>query len=192
MLTRAFLRLGAFLGAAMALTADLAARAETPWQWTAFGGQMTDNAWEEALDPTKTAFIDSYLVGLAVGRNFASRGNWDFGWEGQVVGHFGAQDHVEFNAPMYFRYQLPESWRVLKSLTFGIGLSYATEVPQTEIDRDGESGHTLVYWMGEMEFHLPAENLNLVFRLHHRSDGYGVFSYDAGSNAFVLGLRRSF
>ena len=175
------------LVAALALTP--AARGESQWTLTAFGGQMTNNAWEEALNPTKTDFIDSYLVGLAVGRDFASRGNWDFGWEGQIVGHFGEQDHFEFNAPVYFRYQLPENWRILKSLTFGIGLSYATEVPQVEIDRDGESGHTLIYWMGEMEFHLPADNVNLVFRLHHRSDGYGVFPYDAGSNAFVLGLR---
>lgn len=170
----------------------VAAQAKTDWDLTVFGGQMTDNVWEEALIPGQTEWVDSYLIGLAVGRDLAGWRSFDFGVEGQVVGHFGDQDHFEFNLPFYARYQTPTSWKIFKSFTFGLGLSYATEVPQTEIDRDGESTRTMFYGMGEIEFHLPVDPLTLVFRLHHRSDGYGVFDADSGSNAFVLGLRRRF
>lgn len=177
-----------FLGLPLSSFAD-ASESTNPWIFTPFGGQMTSNVWEEALNPTQTEFIDSYLVGLAVGKDFARKEKWDFGWEGQVVAHFGEQDHFEFNVPVYARYYLPESWRILKSLTFGLGLSYATEVPPVEIAIDGESSQLLVYWMGELEFHLPSDDLTLVFRLHHRSNAFGLIPEDGGSNAFVLGLR---
>ncbi len=167
-------------------------RANERWNLTSFAGQMTDNVWEEAIVPGKTDLIDSHLIGLALGRDFATRGAFDFGWEGQIVAHFGAQDHWEFNLPVYSRYHFPAHWRGIKSVTFGLGLSYATKIPQTEIDRSGESTRTLFYWMGEIEFHLPVEAMTAVFRLHHRSDGYGVFEADSGSNALVLGLRRNF
>ncbi len=167
-------------------------KGEGRWNLTPFGGQMTDNVWEESIVPGKTELVDSHLIGLALGRDFASRGAVDFGWEGQIVAHFGAQDHWEFNLPVYSRYHFPAHWRGLKSATFGLGLSYATKIPQVEIDRDGESTRLLFYWMGEIEFRLPVETMTMVFRLHHRSDGYGVFETDSGSNALVLGLRRNF
>jgi len=162
---------------------------ESSWIITPFGGQMTGNVWEEALNPAETEFVDSYLVGLAVGRDFAQRGPWGFGWESQIVGHFGEQDHFEFNLPLYARYNLPESWRFLKSLTFGLGLSYATNLPEVEISINQETSQTLVYWMGEMEFYLPPDDMTFVFRLHHRSNAYGLFPENGGSNAFVLGQR---
>lgn len=177
---------------AVILTLSLTARGESPWELTLFGGQMTDNVWEEAILPGKTEWVDSYLVGLGAARDFAAWRAFDFGFEGQIVGHFGAQDHFEFNLPLYARYYTPPSWRVFKSFTFGLGLSYATRVPQTEIDRDGRSTREMFYWMGEIEFHLPSDHYTMVFRLHHRSDGYGVFAENSGSNALVLGLRREF
>jgi|GEM_PF-3079904 len=162
------------------------------WDLTLFVGQMTDNSWEETINPGKTDFIDSYLIGVAAGRDFASKGPFRFGIEGQIVGHFGTQDLLEFNVPIYARYLTPEDWRIFKSFCFGIGLSYSTQIPQTEINRDGESSHILFYWMAEIEFYLPTDELSLVLRLHHRSDGYGVFATDSGSNALVLGLRHQF
>jgi len=73
-----------------------------------------------------------------------------------------------------------------------LGLSYATDVPESEIDRGGDSTRTLVYWMAELEFYLPPDFLTLVFRLHHRSDGYGLFPEDSGTNAFLAGIRWRF
>lgn len=182
------------LSLAVMIVAALApnAQGEPAWELTVFGGQMTDNVWEEAILPGQTELVDSYLIGCGVARDFAAWRAFDFGIEGQAVAHFGAQDHLEFNVPFYARYSTPEGWRIFKSFTFGLGLSYATKVPQTEIDRDGQSTREMFYWMGEIEFHLPSDDYTMVFRLHHRSDGYGVFEENSGSNALVLGLRRKF
>ncbi len=169
-----------------------AVQGDSDWHLTMFGGQMTDNVWEEAILPSETKLIDSDLIGVGAARDLTTWRGFDFGIEGQVVGHFGVQDHFEFNLPLYARYETPTGWRVFKSFTFGIGLSYATKVPQTEINRDGDSTQAMIYWMGEIEFHLPSDNYTLVFRLHHRSDGYGAFAENSGSNALVLGLRRGF
>lgn len=159
-----------------------------------FGGQMTDNHWEETFTPWKLDFLDSHFVGVGIGYEWPSRlRRTGIGLEAQLVGHFGRQDHLEFNLPFVIRYY-PERpllpW--LESLAFGIGLSTTTKAPQTEIDRDGETSRTLVYWMGEFAFSLPREDTSLVFRLHHRSDAYGAFSTDSGSNALALGIRWQF
>jgi len=158
---------------------------------TVFGGRLTDDRWESSVNLAETDWIDSYIAGFALSRDFARHGNFHFGWEIQIVYHFGVQDHFEGNGLIYTRYELPADWRIFKSLSFGIGLSYATEVPESEIDRGGDSTNALVYWMGEIEFYLPPEELTLILRLHHRSDGYGLFPEDTGTNAIVVGLRWS-
>lgn len=159
-----------------------------------FGGQMTDNHWEETFVPSEIDFLDSYLLGVGVGYEWPSRlPRTSIGLEAQMVAHFGRQDHVEFNLPLVVRYH-PERPPVpaLESLAFGIGLSTATKDPQTEVDRDGKTTKTLVYWMGELAFRLPREDTALIFRLHHRSDAYGVFPNDSGSNAVTIGIRWRF
>ncbi|MEM0965248.1 MAG: hypothetical protein AAGJ81_03725 [Verrucomicrobiota bacterium] len=165
---------------------------ERNWMITVFGGQLTDNVWEEAVNPEKTDWIDSYIAGVAVARDFAHEGRFDFGWELQMVVHFGDQNHLEGNGLLYSRYEMPSSWRIWKSAAFGLGLSYATDVPESEVDRGGDSTNTLVYWMAELEFYLPPDHLTLIVRLHHRSDAYGLFPDDTGTNAFVAGLRWRF
>jgi hypothetical protein len=164
------------------------------WSLTGFGGVMTDNVWEEALQPWKVKPIASYLLGVGVGYERAlGASNVTFGGELQAVGHFGRDHHLAFNLPAVLRYYPPHPWpRRLTSYAFGLGLSHALEVPQTEIDRDGASSRTLIYWMAELEFALPRPNTSLIFRLHHRSDAYGLFATDSGSNALVIGLRTRF
>lgn len=177
---------------AFAKTELSATEEQDEWLFTVFGGQLTENTWEEAVNPGKTEWIDSFIAGVAVGRDFAHVGNFDFGWELQMVIHFGDQSHLEGNGLLYARYNLPRDWRVWKSSAFGLGLSYSTDVPESEIDRGGDSTRALVYWMAELEFYLPPDFLTLVFRLHHRSDAYGLFPENTGTNAFVAGLRWRF
>lgn len=46
-----------------------AARAE-PMQGSSvivFGGQMTDNDWQETFQPSKLEFLDSHFVGIGLG-----------------------------------------------------------------------------------------------------------------------------
>lgn len=188
-------RHGAVLGVSLALIATgIAAEPDTGPSAILFFGQMTDNVWEDSLQPWKTDFIDSWLLGIGVGHDWPTR--WrkvTLGVEAQIVGHFGRQDHFEVNLPLLIRYHPDTPFpAALESLAFGIGLSTASKRPQTEIDRDGETSRTLIYWMGEAEFGLPLDNTTFVFRLHHRSDAYGVFDTDSGSNALAFGVKRRF
>ncbi|MBJ3762512.1 hypothetical protein ILP92_07120 [Maribius pontilimi] len=159
-----------------------------------FGGQMTDNHWEETLTPWDIDFLGSHFVGLGIGYEWPSRlPRTGIGIEAQMVAHFGRQDHLELNLPLVIRYYPDQPLLPgLESLAFGIGLSRTTKDPQTEIDRDGETSKTLVYWMGELAFNLPSDNTDLILRLHHRSDAYGLMDTDSGSNALALGVRRRF
>lgn len=159
-----------------------------------FAGQMTDNHWEETFVPGSIDLLDSWFLGVGVGYEWPTRyPAVGIGIEAQIVRHFGRQDNLEVNFPVILRYHprnpvLP----ALDSAAFGIGLSSASRDPQTEIDRDGETSRTLVYWMGELEFRHPDDGTTFILRLHHRSDAYGLFATDSGSNALVFGLKRRF
>lgn len=159
-----------------------------------FAGRMTDNHWEDVFRPGSLDLLDSWFAGVGVGYEWPTPlARATIGLEVQAVGHVGRQDHLEFNLPVVVRYYparpvIP----ALSGMAFGLGLSTTTQDPQTEIDRDGETSKTLVYWMGELEFRLPREDLTLSFRLHHRSDAYGLLDTDSGSNALALGLRHRF
>lgn len=159
-----------------------------------FAGQMTDNHWEDALKPWKIDLLESWFVGVGLGYEWPTRvPRLGVGLEAQLVGHFGRQDHLEFNLPLVLRYRPARpAIPAFQSAAFGLGLSTTTQDPQTEIDRDGETSKTLVYWMGEAEFLLPRSGASLVLRLHHRSDAFGVFATDSGSNALAIGIRRRF
>lgn len=103
------------------------------------------------------------------------------------------QDNFEINLPLVIRYnRAGQRLPLIGSLAFGIGLGWASEKPAIEVEYDGNSAQTLIYWMGEIGFDLPDTELEGIFRIHHRSDGYGTMSYDAGSNALAIGLRRRF
>lgn len=160
-----------------------------------FAGVMTNSSFEEALSPFYVEFTESALVGVSLRREWPFLGSkrWFVGVEGQLVRHFGVQDHLEVNLPFVATYK-PQSrlGDYLSRITYGIGLSFASKAPQVEIDRDGASQNTLVYWMAELSTPLPADDFEAFFRLHHRSDGFGLFGVDTGSNGLVLGVRKSF
>ncbi len=169
-----------------------ATRAERQMYFSGFVGTMTENRWHDALVPGRVQFADSHLVGGALG--------WDrqigdsrfrYGFEAQLAVHFGRQDLLELTVPVVLRY-VPKKETVVRSIAAGIGLSYASEIPQVEIDRNGASQRLFVHWMAELEFGLSDPHRSAFVRLHHRSDGYGVFEVDAGSTGFVLGVRHRF
>ncbi len=115
---------------------------DKPSAITVFGGLMTDNDWEDALAPWTLDFRDSTFVGLAgshrIGR-FDDRLGFEI--EGQVMRHFGDQDHWEFNLPIIGRWEaFPWDEVVDTSLAFGVGPSYASEKPKVEVANDGDTG----------------------------------------------------
>jgi len=163
-------------------------------QWSAFValGAMTTNTWHEALTPGQTDFAGSgILAGGVTWERPIGGSRYRWGVEAILLGHTGRQDHFELSVPVVLRY-VPRRSRAITSVAAGLGLSYATKVPQVEIDRNGASQRLYVHWMAEVEFATRRTDLTTFFRVHHRSDGYGLFEVDAGSTGLLVGLRRSF
>ena len=184
----------AILALAIGLAAHAPASAEGRWHATGFAGTMTKREWEKVFDPRTLEFAGSGLIGLALGWDRPiGDSRFSIGFEAQAVGHFGRQDHLEFNLPLVLRYTPPQPRPLrFKSVAFGIGPSHATKIPQVEIDRHGESQRDLIYWMAEVEFTRPQPDQSLYFRLHHRSDGFGYYEVNSGSTGLVLGWRKAF
>ncbi len=169
------------------------ARAEAPrTSFAGFGGVMTDNTWEDVIFETGSlTFRDAGAVGASVSREWPLGRAGFVGLEAAALQHFGEQTHQEVSAPVYLRSVRPEP-ALIPNLAYGLGLSYATRVPEVEVDRTGESQRLLAYWFIELEFGGAQARTRPFFRLHHRSDAFGVFPNDTGSNLLLLGLRRDF
>lgn len=168
------------------------ARADFDRYGTFFAGALTTGSWHDAVRPWEVEFAEAWMIGASVGWD-RSIGTTPIRWgiEAQLSAHVGRQDHFELSVPMLLRYRA-QGTSPVRSLAAGLGLSYASKVPQVEIDRNGASQRLFVHWMAEIEFGAPNQTRNTVLRLHHRSDGYGLFDVDAGSTAIVVGLRKRF
>ena len=168
------------------------------WFTTVYGARIsTQPGWEDIIiDAPGTEFVDSYLLTVAVSRQYAERkeGALAIEAEGQVVKHFHDQTHWEFNAlPFVLRWKkFPWSDRLDTSAAFGIGLSYATELPPVEVQLEGESHQWLIYWVMELTAGPIDSPWAVSLRLHHRSVAYGLMGDEGGMNAVGLGLRYRF
>ncbi|MEM6578051.1 MAG: hypothetical protein AAF678_06130 [Pseudomonadota bacterium] len=154
------------------------------------GGIMTlDGIWSFY----NFEYVDAQFVGLIGGVDYPLRDQrWRLGAEVQINRHFGDNDHFELAIPATLRYSPENPWWRFDSFSGGFGLSVTSSRPQTEIERRDESQTTLFYYYLEAAFNVNQRGDDLFFRLHHRSDGYGVFEADTSSNAWALGLRRTF
>jgi hypothetical protein len=165
---------------------------------TVYGARVSsEGGWEDILfNPLGTKFVDAYLVAGAVSREYARfrPGDLVLEAEGQVVYNFGDQDHWEFNlVPVIVRWQrFPWDRRVATSAAFGLGLSYATEVPEVEVELEGESQQLLIYWVAELTAGPVNAPWAVSLRLHHRSVAWGLMGDEGGINAVGLGLRHRF
>jgi hypothetical protein len=156
----------------------------------------TVNAWHDIpTDPGATEFADAYLAVIAASRTvhwFPDRTASAFA-EAQVGYNFGDQSHWEFNVaggPRWHRF--PWSDRIETTAAFGIGLSYATEIPAVEVALEETSERLLVYWMMEATLAPPGSRWAVSLRLHHRSTGFGLFADEGGMNALGAGVRIDF
>jgi hypothetical protein len=175
--------------------ADPAPAKQGEWSAMVFGGHFFDNKWPDFFgEPDSLRSADSWLVGVALSREI---GRWPAGlqWEieGQIVRHFGEQDHWEVNAPLVARWtEIPWNDIVETGVAFGAGPSYALDDPAAERARSGDTSRFMLYWTIKASFAAPDSPWSLVARLHHRSTAYGVFGEAGGSNILALGLRRRF
>ena len=133
-----------------------------------------ETGWEDVLIESVGAdFIDVYLVAGALARQYAQykQGALSLEAEGQVARYFGDQDHWEFNAvPVVGRWsRFPWNGRLRTTAAFGLGLSYATELPPVEVALEGGSKQLLVYWVLEVTAGAAQAPWSISLRLHHRS-----------------------
>lgn len=181
-----------------ATAAESSPGAAAPWTATLYGARMSsETGWEDILlDPFEAQYVDVFLVAAAMSRPFAQfkAGALTLEAEGQVVRYFGDQDHWEFNVvPLVTRWQrFPWSDRVATSAAFGLGLSYATELPPVEVEIEGESAQLLIYWVLELTAGPTDAPWAVTLRMHHRSVSYGLMADEGGMNAVGLGLRYRF
>ncbi len=170
--------------------------AERPNAVNLYLGQLTSNHWEELFRSDRIDFKDSYLWAFSYARRIGGyKDLLSYELEGQVVKHFKRQTHWEFNALATIRWEkfYWDKW-LDTSLAFGLGPSYATKKPEVEIEIEGDTEKLLVYWMLELAM-VPFANkpeLELISRIHHRSEAYGLVADEGGSNALALGFRYRF
>lgn len=173
------------------------AEGTSEWALTGYVGRITTvNAWHDIfMHPNELEFADAYLATVAFTHPLRRYHDGDLGLEteGQAVYNFGDQSHWEFNALLAARwYRFPWNERVETTFAFGAGLSWATEVPEVEVELEGSSEQLLYYWHLEMTFARPGSRWAGTLRLHHRSGGFGLLADDGGMNALCVGLKRSF
>jgi hypothetical protein len=192
-----------FTIAALLLAVPALARAAEPavdraWTATVYGARMSaETGWEDILiDPFEAQYVDVYMLAGALSRPYASArdGALTFEAEGQVVRYFGDQDHWEFNAvPVTLRWhRFPWSGSVATSAAFGLGVSYATELPPVEVAIEGGSAKWLIYWLLEATAGRAGSPWSFTLRMHHRSVAYGLMAKDGGMNGVGVGVRYRF
>ena len=185
--------LAALLALLTILLSAPAAFAEKEWAVTLLGGQYSGSRLLELGG--KFDFKDSYTAGLSVSYQFVDWGphiRWEL--EGQMLKHFGEQEHVEFASSINARWiTFPWNRYLETSVAIGGGLSVTSEVPVLEKrDPDNTDAATLLHYLViEAAVGLPNSNWSLVARVHHRSGIFGLFSH-SGSNVLAVGLRYRF
>jgi len=168
------------------------------WATTVYAARVSgQETWHDVLlNLWSDDYVDAYLVAGALSREYRSykEGALRIEAEGQVVYNFGDQDHFEFNfMPVVARWErFPWSKRINTSAAFGLGLSYATELPEVEVLLENSSHQTLVYWMVDLTAGPVDSPWQVSFRLHHRSVAWGLMGKDGGVNALGVGVRYEF
>lgn len=181
----------------MSVSADQSG-GESSWTSTLYGARMSsETGWEDILlNPVAAQYEDVFLAVAALSRPYARYrdGALTLEAEGQVARYFGDQDHWEFNVvPIALRWhRFPWSHRVATSAAFGLGASYATELPPVEVAIEGESEQFLVYWVLEATAGPVDSRWAISLRMHHRSVAWGLMGDEGGMNAVGLGIRYGF
>jgi hypothetical protein len=140
---------------------------------------------------------DSHFTGLVANRKmFSFWRHFTFELEGQVLRHYGKQEHWEYNGLFMIRFH-PFLLDPTVDIEFAVGegLSYATQTPVIEQEQHPDaSSRFLNYLVFEVAF-TPAQyrEWSLVTRIHHRSGAFRLFNgTKGGSNFLALGLRYHF
>ena len=109
---------------------------------------------------------------------------------------FGSEKTGEAWSAIYLRYDdFPWNHRVYTSVAASTGLNLASRVsPLEKIKSENGGSRLLHYFSPEITFALPSQpNVELMFRLHHRSGIFGTINGARGGNQYgTVGLRWRF
>ncbi len=195
--TAMFLANSAFAEEAQPVKEKWPSRASTEdldWSLTGYVAWLSEEQLGDMLIGAAALERDK-LYALALNKRLIRwNSGWDFEVEGQVVKHAGPkQRHWEFNglgAARWNRFYWDKYLNT--SFAVGLGLSYATEEGQFEIDSQGDTSKLMTYILVELDFSLPKyPQWAGVVRIHHRSSAYGTFNdnIEGASNALGVGLK---
>jgi len=188
----------ALLTLALLTSAAAAGASENGWAATLYVAEISsEDGWEDVFfNPLFSSYVDDHLFVAALSKRYAllRDGALQLEAEGQVAYVCSDQHYWQLNAaPIVMRWQqFPWNHKVATSAAFGLGLSYATELPELEVQLEGASKQLLVYWVAEVTAGPPEASWALTLRLHHRSVAYGLMGDEGGMNALGLGLRYMF
>lgn len=161
---------------------------------TVYAGRMTNEHWYQSLTPGAD-FVDSRLATVAWSQTFlrpAAR-SWSLEWEANATKHWGLQDHWEYNLALSGRWhRFPWNDTINTSIAYGLGPSYATEIPPHEVARGGNSQKWLAFWYLELALSPPGSGWSGILRLHHRSDAFGLLGDTGSADALTLGIHHAF
>lgn len=168
-----------------------------------YGGHYVDDSMNDilVLDPTFPTdwhFTGDGIVAAAVSREWLNYGD-RFLIEPELgIGRrFGEQDETELWGALFFRYRgFPWDRWVTTSVAISTGMNYATGTSEQEIARNqnDEGSRWLHFLSPEITFALPSRpDIELMFRLHHRSGIFGAINGAHGGNQYgTVGLRLRF
>jgi hypothetical protein len=159
---------------------------------TLLGGRVTDDIWSKSLTPG-VEFAEAYIVlgAFTWTAHCFFEGALSLELEGQIGKYFGDTTNWEFNLPIVVgRWnKFPWNHYVATSFAFGIGPSYATKVPEHEVDITESSNQWLIHFFGELTFGPPQKNWSVAMRLHHRSGGFGTVAEYGAINILTAGIK---
>jgi hypothetical protein len=157
-----------------------------------------ERTWQHVVrNPFGADYADAYLVAGSFARAWTEEFDGGLRVESElnVARNFGDQHHWELNvAPIQLRWQrFPWSARLRTTAAFGLGVSYATELPEAELAIEGDTRQWLIFWIFELTAGPADRPWSVALRLHHRSTGWGLMGTDdGGMNAPGLGFRYEF
>lgn len=156
---------------------------------------MTDIFIKFKTAPWDWKTKDSTLLSGAFNRELVTYSDL-FAFEGELGAgkRFGEQKEGEFWGAIYFRWK-KFPWNDYIRTTVGVstGINYATDISRIEREKSEDHQSKVLHYLSpEITFGLPdREDLDLVFRFHHRSGGnLGVFNKTGGGSQYqTVGLR---
>jgi hypothetical protein len=167
-----------------------------------YAGHYVDDTLTDVIlaarPPTGWTYEDDLFVGTALSRELGRFGCcWHLEPEAGLGQRFGAQDETEVWAALYLRYRgFPWDHVLVTSFAISTGLNYATGISELEKERsrDDQGSRLMHFFSPEVTFALPRRpEVELLFRLHHRSGVFGLVS-DAwgGAQYGTVGVRVRF